>query len=331
MNCSACHGEDGAGAPATRLGFDLPLPDFTDCDFAKREANADWLAVASRGGPVRAFSRMMPALGDAMTEEEMRLALRHIRSFCADPAWPRGELNLPRALYTTKAYPEDEMVIDTTWDTTDAAENVTSRVLYEQRFGKRSQFEVIIPWVWQETANEWEAGLGDVGIGVKSALWHDWEKGYILSPGLEVLLPTGDDDRGLGSGTTRFEPYLSYGQLLGDGWFTQAQVGAAIPIDGAKAQEEVFARMAVGKAIYEGGYGRRWSPILELLWSDELGDGSTGNWDLAPQLQVTLSTRQHVRLAAGARIPLNNAGRRDPQFTVYLLWDWFDGGFFEGW
>jgi hypothetical protein len=33
----------------------------------------------------------------------------------------------------------------------------------------------------------------------------------------------------------------------------------------------------------------------------------------------------------GVRTPLNNRSDRDTQVVVYLLWDWFDGGFLQGW
>ena len=39
-----------------------------------------------------------------------RLAIAHIRTFCPDPAWPQGDLNLPRAFFTEKAFPENEAV-----------------------------------------------------------------------------------------------------------------------------------------------------------------------------------------------------------------------------
>jgi hypothetical protein len=34
---------------------------------------------------------------------------------------------------------------------------------------------------------------------------------------------------------------------------------------------------------------------------------------------------------AGVRIPLNDRQDRSTRAMVYLLWDWFDGAFFEGW
>src|SRR5262245_51866826 len=32
--CAACHGDDGRGRSSSELGFQVPLPDFTNCDFA---------------------------------------------------------------------------------------------------------------------------------------------------------------------------------------------------------------------------------------------------------------------------------------------------------
>ena len=33
----------------------------------------------------------------------------------------------------------------------------------------------------------------------------------------------------------------------------------------------------------------------------------------------------------GVRVPVNETAGRDTQLVMYLLWDWFDGGFFDGW
>jgi mono/diheme cytochrome c family protein len=114
--CSTCHGSGGRGAPASLVGFSDPVPDFTDCDFANREPDSDWVGIAYEGGPSRGFSEKMPAFKGTLSVEQVRLAVNHIRTFCADDRWPRGELNLPRALITGKAYPEDEAVITTLID-----------------------------------------------------------------------------------------------------------------------------------------------------------------------------------------------------------------------
>jgi len=49
-SCAACHGADGAGVPASRLGFETPVPDFTDCSFATPEADATASGTSSTCG-----------------------------------------------------------------------------------------------------------------------------------------------------------------------------------------------------------------------------------------------------------------------------------------
>src|SRR4029453_12673147 len=51
--CATCHAPDGRGSARTVVGFDAPLPDFTDCRFATGEPDPDWFAVVHEGGPVR--------------------------------------------------------------------------------------------------------------------------------------------------------------------------------------------------------------------------------------------------------------------------------------
>src|SRR5688572_12095250 len=175
--CAACHGADGAGMPQSQVGFDDPLPDFTECSFNTPEAAADWFAVAHQGGPVRAFSRRMPAFGDALTTAEIERTVGYVRSLCDDPAWPRGDLNFPRALVTEKAFPENEALFTTTIQTGDSRE-FTNEVIYEQRFGARNQFEVAVPLAMQASEGEqWFRGVGAIAVAVKRVLFHSMNTG----------------------------------------------------------------------------------------------------------------------------------------------------------
>jgi hypothetical protein len=170
-----------------------------------------------------------------------------------------------------------------------------------------------------------------VAFGLKRAVWHSAETGSIVSVAAEVLLPTGDEDRGFGSGTTVFEPFVAWGQLLPSDFFLQAHAGLEVPFRGDKADDEAFARLALGRSIIQGRWGRTWSPMVELLAARELTAGGEVAWDVVPQLQVTLNTRQHIMANVGLRIPVNDTEFRHTAAMVYILWDWFDGGFTEGW
>jgi len=336
MSCAACHGADGRGAAASLVGFKVPLPDFSDCNFSTREAEADWVAVVKEGGPARGFSEIMPAFGDALSEAQIKKILAHIQTFFDCDEWPRGELNLPRALYTTKAFPEDELVFSSTI-ATEGLDKISNKLIYERRIGARDQIEVVVPFGWYRTQAtgsdhiEWDNGIGDLALAAKRVLFCSMSSGSIVSAGGEVLLPTGDEDEGLGNGTTVFEPYVACGQLFPADFFVQFQGWFKFPCDDDHVQDEAFWKMATGRSFALGRYGSSWSPMVEILGAKNLDRGDDAEWDIVPQIQIALNRRQHVRLGLGVRMPLNHTDERNPVYAVYLLWDTFDGGFFEGW
>jgi hypothetical protein len=336
--CATCHGADGRGAPASLITVDTPPPDFTDCDFANREPDGDWVGVAYEGGPSRGFSEFMPAFQGALTVEQVQLAVDHIRSFCTDGSWPRGELNFPRALATNKAYPEDEAVLTTLIDV-DAPGAIVHRFNYEQRFGSRSQWEIVIPFGWVETddvvnddgSTRWGSTMGDIGIALKHAFYASHEKGSILAVAGELFLPTGDNELGFGNGTTVFEPFLAWGQVLPADFFLQMQGGLELTADNDKAENAGFLRTALGWTTTTGQFGRAWSPMVEFTAAREFATDAELAYSILPQIQITLNKRQHVMLNIGLREPLNNRDTRKTQLVMYLLLDWFDGMLFEGW
>jgi hypothetical protein len=330
--CAACHGADGAGLPKSVVGFDVPLADFTDCAFATREPDADWLAIAHQGGPVRAFDRWMPAFGEALAERDLQRILDYIRGFCSNRSWPRGELNLPRALVTEKAYPEDEAVLTTTFATGDAGA-IGNELLYERRIGPRSQVELAVPLDLQQDGarGPWSRGLGDVAVAFKHALVHSLDTGTIFSAVGELVLPTGKESAGLGKGFTVLEPFVALGQILPADGFVQVQAGLELPVDRDRAGDEAFWRVVLGKSFTQGRFGRSWSPMVEFLGAREIEAGAPSVWDVVPQVQVTLSRRQHIMLNVGVRLPVNERSGRTTRVLTYLLWDWYDGGLFEGW
>jgi mono/diheme cytochrome c family protein len=328
--CAACHGPDGKGLPESVLGFRISVPDFTDCSFATPEPDADWMAVIHGGGPTRAFDQMMPAFGDVLSDAEMLTILRHIRTFCTSSSWPRGELNLPRPLFTEKAFPENEAVWTIDF-ASNGARSIGNEFLYERRIGALSHWEVVVPIEFQHAQGEpWRRGLGDLAVAFKRVLYHSLDRGTIVSAAVEAIFPTGKEHLGLGKGFAVFEPFVAIGQILPADGFFQLQSGFELPVD-RDAPSQVFWRVTGGKSFFEGRFGRSWSPMVELLGARDLQSGSVAAWDIVPQLQVTLSTRQHVMINGGIRIPVNRRDERATAVVGYLLWDWFDGGFFSGW
>jgi len=332
--CVSCHGPDGKGMPETTAGFEKPstFPDFTRCDQTTPEYDVDWKATIRDGGRGRGFSRIMPSFGGALTPDQIDLVVGYLRSLCRDKAWPRGELNLPRAIATEKAYPEDEVVITTAVNARGTGA-VNNELVYERRFGKKNQLEISAPFSFaKQNSGSWFGGLGDIGLGVKRVLFSSLHTGSILSAQGEVIFPSGNRSRGFGTGVTVFETFASYGQFLPANSFLQLQLGTDLPKSTVNTPRSIFGRAALGKSFRQSrGLGRMWSPMTELLFDRDFETGAKTNFDILPEFQVTLSKRQHVRADVGVRVPVTNTAGRPVQVVFYVLWDWFDGRIQDGW
>ncbi|MBX6365054.1 MAG: cytochrome c [Gemmatimonadetes bacterium] len=337
--CANCHGVDGRGSSFSVVGFREPVvPDLADCRATTPETNRQWSAVDHKGGPARGFSARMPAFGSALSDDEIRRVIEYIRGFCGDRRWPRGELNLPRPFFTEKAYPENEVVLDGAY-VHRRPRALDQTLFYERRIGTLGQIELLVPFGAHERTNDLGAParrwtgvrLGDVAVAYKRVLFHSLRGGTILSAAGEAAFPTGDTREGFGVGTTVVEPAVLFGQLLPWDAFLQAQGAVGLSMNRSKAPHEAVWRAVLGKTWIPVRFGREWSPMVEVQGVRELVEGGVTEWDIVPQLQVTLSRRQHVRGLLGYRVPVERGTERSREFLAYVLWDWFDGGLFQGW
>ncbi len=332
--CVACHGTTGSGAPQTTVGFTNPLPDFTDCNFASRETSADWYAIVRDGGPVRGFSRIMPAFRYLLTPPQIRNVVAYIHTFCSDKRWPRGEFNLPLALVTEKAFPEDELVL-TGLVETNGPGSFTNHLILEKRFGPRYQFELDTPFGFTNRPDSsWAGGLGDISLANKYVLFSSLKSGTIVSGLAGIILPTGSTPLGLGSGTTAFEGAILGAQLLPWRSFLQYQGTIEIPTQLALAPRTASWSGVLGTSVPFSPITRLWTPMIEVAGSRDLVSGARSIWSVVPQMQLTLSALQHVRANVGVNIPVTEGDANHVQIMAYVLWDTFDGPlnqFWHGW
>jgi hypothetical protein len=278
----------------------------------------------------------MPAFGDLLTSEQITALVRYIRSLCQDRSWAIGELNLPRPLITEKAFPESETIVTSTIGP--AAEggrghDAVTALQYERRFGATNQIEILIPFaVAHDQSGTAQRGVGDAEFGIKHVMFSSARTGSIVSLLGVVTLPAGNSDKGLGTGTTVFEADVTVAQMFPGSAFLQGQAGIEQGANREQAPRAGFVRVATGKSFRaDRGLGRMWSPMLEFIANRDFVTGASTDIDLVPELQVTLSQRQHVRGLVGVQLPVTNRNERSKQVGLYVLWDWFDGSLFKGW
>ena len=98
----------------------------------------------------------------------------------------------------------------------------------------------------------------------------------------------------------------------------QFQLGADLPHDTSASPQSLFYYTAIGQTFAsDHRLGRQWSPMVEFLANRDLEDGAKTDWDVMPEMQVTVSRRQHVRLNVGVRQPFTDTGGRNTQVYFY--------------
>jgi hypothetical protein len=201
-------------------------------------------------------------------------------------------------------------------------------VIYENRLGPRFQYELEVPLRLQARERGQGIGLGDITVSGKQVLAFDFQRLAILSGGLEVGIPTGSEDKGLGAGTLRVSPFLSFGKAWSGGRsMLQGRVAARIPADGGRADPEGAYALGFSRAL---GHPRvAWTPAIELVGAVDL---DTGRHDHAVWIETSkaLNKLGHVVGCVGVQIPIRPAAAAT-RVELYLLWDFGDGSFREGW
>lgn len=350
-SCAACHGSNGQGTAQYIAGFEQPdsFPQFNECDQSADEYTRDYTEIIRDGGPARGFSQIMPAFGSVLTTEQINGLVGYIRSLCTDhdTSWPPGELNPPRALITDKAFPENEWILTTAINAQPhRAAGIANEIESENMVGSTNEVDLSAPidWVAQPGGGLY-GGIGDVTTGFSHVFYQHLgnnlplykNTGSILAVQGQITWATGDAAKGLGAGETQLGAYAMYDVILPGQLFLQLQPGGELPLHTYNLPRSVFLNTAFGGTFYQGpryqgmGFGRQWSPMVEVTANRSMASGAVTDWDVMPEFQVSLNRRQNVRVDLGYLIPVNDTTDRPRQIWFYFEWDWGDGGLFEGW
>ena len=190
----------------------------------------------------------------------------------------------------------------------------TNEFVYERRLGARNQFEVVVPLLMQEGERRRLAARPRRrgGRGQARAVPQPRRAAASSARRAKLMLPTGKESAGLAAASTIFEPFVAFGQMLPADGFLQAQAGlGAAASTRDRAEREAFWRGAVGKTFTQGQLRPR--VVADGRMARARASSSSGgrsHWDVVPQMQVTLSRRQHIMINVGVRIPVNERDGR---------------------
>ena len=317
-NCAVCHGQDGrpdAGSPVVK-GLGVMPADFSDPLFNSREPAGDWEMVIKYGGHAMGLAAQMPAQEGALSDTQIENVTAYIKSMVDTDDYPPGEMNLMLPTRVKKAFPEDEVVYKgrfTNQDGEDAYKNV---VEIEKRVGKRGQAIFELVHNSQGSVSE----LSEVEVGYKHAL--SYSKRHILSGAVVYAIPVEADGDG------ELQTYFAYGTAISSSWTFQSSLRFKFPIDDASDGEAELAGIV---HYVHSPWPRRVFPALEVTATEPFRSRNGDlEWTALPQVRIGVTRGGHVALNLGVELPLSDQSW-DHRIYATLLWDFADGGFFQGW
>jgi cytochrome c oxidase cbb3-type subunit 3 len=80
--CAVCHGVGGKGDGPSARGLEPKPADFTNCQAMAKDSDEVLLKIIKGGGQSAGRSTVMPAWGDALSEQQIRELVKFIRGLC---------------------------------------------------------------------------------------------------------------------------------------------------------------------------------------------------------------------------------------------------------
>ena len=197
-------------------------------------------------------------------------------------------------------------------------------------FSQAHQFSYTVPYVFSDSGGVKHDGLGDVLLNYRFQLSTETATRPAIAPRLSVILPTGDEDRGLGSGSVGFQTNTALSKVLNDRWTVHVNAGATVLPD-------VHGRDLIGYNLGVSAIYALTSSVNLLVECTANGDeevDDAGGRDrsvsvlVSPGIRYGINLPHEAQLVVGIAMPIGLT-RDAPDYGVFFYAS-FEHGFTRG-
>lgn len=228
-------------------------------------------------------------------------------------------LHLAHPLATESPAPDTKVRLDYIWQRVPGhheddgkSDIATVQATAEYAFDESIGIEINVPYTWRDPHNPAEEDADHVdnaSVALKYANHRFADKGLIVGGGLELGLPTGDDEKHIGSDhESEIAPFLSFGYRRGPVQLT-GSMEFGFPVNGGHADFE----LGWGAAALWAATGHT-DLMIEAEGEKLYGGEEGGNHpvSLAPGAAFTVPGHEHLRIGANVFVPVT----QDKEFYV---------------
>lgn len=186
-------------------------------------------------------------------------------------------------------------------------------------FSQTHQFSYTIPYSFIESADGTEKGVGDILLNYRLQLLTETKKRPAIAPSFTLILPTGDEESGLGNGTTGFEFVLPISKVVGDRWTVHGNAGFTIL---PNVQGQDLTNYNLGASVIYA-VSPTFNVLLEAVaeWEEEPGEfgGKESSFSafLSPGFRYAVNFPNDSQLVVGLAAPIGLTGDA-PDYGVFI-------------
>ena len=188
--------------------------------------------------------------------------------------------------------------------------------------GRSHQIGYTVPYSFIRNSGGEASGIGDILLNYRYQAWFNEASLTALAPRLSLVLPTGNERRGLGEDTVGGQLNLPFSTALGDEWFVHLNAGATFLPEAASANDRDLWHFNLG-----GSFVYAATPSLHLLvecigaWTEGLNNGGNLRHEftaiLSPGVRNAFNFSSGAQLVAGVASPIGLTDSA-PDFGVFL-------------
>ena len=183
------------------------------------------------------------------------------------------------------------------------------------------QLSVTVPYSRLQNSGEHQSGFGDVQLNYRYQLSFEGADRPAIAPRASLILPTGDEKDGLGSGSTGFQVNLPVSKIVADNLTLHTNAGVTTFFDVGGHSPTSY--NIGGSFIY--AVSRNFNLMLEGLeeWSETVdGFGNVENdsaFTISPGTRYALNLEGGTQVVVGAAAPIRfENGNTDYGVFLYL-------------
>ena len=217
-------------------------------------------------------------------------------------------LHFSHPIATESPYPDTKVRLDHVFENLSANEGNQQTIRLEGEYAVSRSFsiEIDVPYTFVDPEEEGKrSNLNSIDVGLKYANYALEEMGILIGGGMEFVLPTGDNDKEIGSATVwELEPFLDFGWKKNNLEIVSF-VSFGIPVNGDSDEADWELGWNLS-ALY------RIIPSIELLLesgTEKVYGGEEDGFNmvsLIPGIKWKPKGQEHLKVGFGMGVPISS-------------------------